>query len=718
MSPPDLYLISMSVEIIREKYVKFVEGVDIARFRIANFFSTLKILTIIGIPISLIFPPAGIAIATFMLIKFLEEIYNRYFADAEIKAYYQKEFRPKITKTQYLQVGYEIYPSELNQHLKLVDDLLEGTEDQERAIKELSAKAKTFLKQQPYRMVGFSKKMLPTHMWIIGTTGAGKTSFIMQGFLKQFEQGGGVIFVDGKGDMKGFRKFTRLAQKAGRLSDVLCLNFLTASEHKTQTNTYNPFVVFPPAILVEFLGTLIPSEGDQAYWAGRGITLMRSVIYALAFRKKYYNEPFSFETASTYLEPKPYTYLSTMFYAKLIAIEEKLKTDTRIGNIISQAKKLLQPTTDYPNVELITSYLKINPSLRELLEAYGYKVEFIEDLWETINFLALWLGSIAEPWKNAIEKYAKFIYEENKDRVLEMKFAEFLNTLRESERKFERGIGKADRELALWIKSPQQADDQAMQQHAYGKQQWDEPFSVFQQYKHIFGALHSDVDFVDVIQNNKLLYVLLPALPQSDKTTMLLGRIIVMSIRQASSKALGSAIELTPRQAKLVEARITPVPPFLIVLDEYGAYPVEGIDKILAQVRSINLSTWIATQDFTSGRTADQRAENAVLRLWANTNVKVLMKNLDKEIIQLLKEYLPTVKEARHNIHKRDEELYEETSLVIENAPLFEAGTLQHFKNGLSFIIGEGRFGITQILYADEKDETFFHLNRFEPVIF
>lgn len=711
----------MSIELIREKLTKFVEPIDIARRRLSLFENDLFVFGALGGIAGLFFPPVLVGVGTYFGLKFLQEIYERYLSDREIREYYTNEFRPKITQTQYLQIGYEIYPSELNQHLKLVNDLLEDSEDQERAIKELSAKAKAFLKNQPYRIVGFSKRMLPTHVWIIGTTGAGKSSLAMQAFLKQFEQGGGVIYVDGKGDTKLFRKFLNLARKAGRLSDVLLLNFLTATEHKSQTNTYNPFVVFPPAILVEFLGSLIPGGGDQEYWKKRGVVLMRSVIYAFSFRKRFYNEPFSFETVSTYLEPKSYTQLATMLFAKLIYLERKLSSDQRIVPLISQAIKITPPTTQYPTIELLTKYMSISPTARELVESYGYNPDFIEDLWEAIGFLRLWLASISDDWYQAIEKFATIIADNYGERVLEFGFSEFLNVLREEEKKLGGGgskrFGRGGGDWQDWIKSPQQANEDAMQQHAYGKQQWDDPFSVFRQYKHIFGALHSDVDFVDVIKNNKLLYVLLPPLQQSRETTELLGRIIVMSIRQASSKALGSAVELTPRQAKLIEARITPVPPFIVFFDEYGAYPVEGIDVILAQVRSINISTWIATQDFTSGRTSDNRAENNVLRLWANTNVKVLMKNIDKEILQILEGYLPKVKEAREIIHKKEEFVYKDTQIAIEQAPVINASDMQHFKNGLSFVIGEGRFAITQVFYADEKDETFFHLNKFEPLI-
>jgi len=703
-----------SVEFVERKEIKLTEPYDIARWKLKQFWDTAKFLFGIATALAIVFPPLGIVLSAGVLFYFAERIWEKYFSDEEMRALYENQMKPKITKTQYLQVGYEIYPSELNRHLKLVDKLLEDKKEQKEAGKILSAKANYYRKFEPWRIVGYSKKTLTTHKWIVGTTGAGKTSYIMQGFLKQFEQGGGVIFVDGKGDLKGAFKFVKLAEKSGRINDVLILNFLTADQYKRHTNTYNPFLVFPPAVLVEFLDSLIPGGGEQEYWKGRGVSLMRSLVFAFAFRKKFWGEPFSYETLRTYREVKPFTILASAIFSLAMFEDVKLERDARVSHLISQARRILQAQTPFPFLELVAGYLKQNPAIKEELERLGYNTEYINDLWEVVGYFLTWIPAISDEWKEAVLFMASQMLTKKGEKIKSLSISDFL----ELYSAIEREASFPSENVERWVKNPQGANPDAIQQHLYAMQQWDKPFSIFQQYSHIFGALQSDIDFEDVIKNNKLLYVVLPPLRQSEETTMFLGRLVLMSIRQASSKALGGAVELTKRQSQLLTARITPNPPFLIVLDEYGAYPVEGIDTILAQVRSINISTWIATQDFTSGRVKGERKEEAVLRMWANTNIKVLMKNLDKEIIQILRDYLPKRKVAQETVHFRNDLIYKDTQIILQDEEVFQGHKLEYFKNGLSFIIGEGRYAITQIEYADTEPVDNFQLNRLEALYF
>ena len=161
----------------------------------------------------------------------------------------------------------------------------------------------------------------------------------MQGFLKQFEQGGGVIFVDGKADVKGALKFIKLAEKAGRLSDVLILNFLTSDKYKKHTNTYNPFLVFPPAILMEFLDSLIPASGEQEFWKGRGVDMMRPLVYGFYFRKKYWNEPFSYETLSVYRKASSYGRFASLIYSLAHLENQLLENSGDILPVLNEAKK-------------------------------------------------------------------------------------------------------------------------------------------------------------------------------------------------------------------------------------------------------------------------------------------------------------------------------------------------------------------------------------------
>jgi hypothetical protein len=705
-----------SVEFIAKKRYHLIEPIDIAREKISVVWEDIKLWSFFATVFGLLFPPLLLGVGIALLLYFLDKIYSKYFGDPEVRAFYEREFKPKITQTQYLQVGYEIYPSELNQHLKLVNNLLESGKEEEEAIKALSRKATLYRQREPWRIVGYSKKTLPTHKWIVGTTGAGKTSYIMQGLFKQFEQGGGTIFIDGKGDTKGVFKFVKLAEKAGRLGDVQILNFLTSDQYRSHTNTYNPFLIFPPAQLVEFLDSLIPAQGEQEYWKGRGVSLMSCLVFGFAFRRKYWNEPFSYETLKNFRQVKPFTMLSAVIISLAILENEILRFDSRVNYIVTKARKILQPQTDIPYLELVVNYLKQNPTVREELEKLGYNTEYLEDLWETTSYFLTWVPSISDDWKEAVFWISRELVKDFWLGLKKFSLSDFLEAYRKKEN--ELATEHKKNPYVVWITNPQSANEDALQQHLYAVQQWDKPFRIFQQYSHIFGALQSDIDFEDVIRNNKLLYVVLPALKQSEDTTKFLGRLILMSIRLASAKALGGAVELTRRQAELLTARITPVPPALHIYDEYGSFAVEGISDILAQVRSINISTWISTQDFTSGRTEGETAERAVLRMWANTNIKVLMKNLDKEIINIVKEYLPRQKVVQYSLYENEDATFQDVSITLAEEEILSPQKLEYFKNGLAFIFGEGRFCIAQIEYADTKPVEKFKLVRLEPLPF
>src|SRR5574344_2021648 len=64
-------------------------------------------------------------------------------------------------------------------------------------------------------------------------------------------------------------------------------------------------------------------------------------------------------------------------------------------------------------------------------------------------------------------------------------------------------------------------------------------FSLFVAYKHVFGQGKSEIDPQKILTDNKILYILLPPLELADDQTKILGKIILMTIKEVAGIALG-----------------------------------------------------------------------------------------------------------------------------------------------------------------------------------
>jgi len=139
----------------------------------------------------------------------------------------------------------------------------------------------------------FSNDDMRTHVLIFGSTGAGKTEFLVSLAYNALVQSSGFIYVDGKGDNALFAKVFAMARKMGREDDVLLINFMTGArdiigpQEKRLSNTMNPFASGSSSMLSQLVVSLMDqaSKGDQSgdMWKGRAIgfveALMRILVY-------------------------------------------------------------------------------------------------------------------------------------------------------------------------------------------------------------------------------------------------------------------------------------------------------------------------------------------------------------------------------------------------------------------------------------------------------
>lgn len=155
-----------------------------------------------------------------------------------------------------------------------------------------------------------------THLLVLGTTGSGKTEFLLGMVANQLIQNSGLIFVDAKGDPALQRDMSRLARRFGRDDDILTINFITSGRDlvKAQsdkiTNTFNMMSNTSSGMLIELLNNLLDDSGGGGgdMWKGRAMTFIAAVTRALTYLRD-----------GGYIQLSPSIYIEFM---ELSALEE------------------------------------------------------------------------------------------------------------------------------------------------------------------------------------------------------------------------------------------------------------------------------------------------------------------------------------------------------------------------------------------------------------
>lgn len=629
--------------------------------------------------------------------------YNEVHGNRYRYEYYRRALKPRLSRKSWLEVGVEIDRDEFLKHLNDMDE-------------NKFVKPEAVMRNRPYDVVGFSKNDIVTHFWFIGTTGAGKTSTIMTILNDTFIKGGGAIFIDGKSDTKMAKQCYALAKRSGRESDFYLINFLEP-EKKRESNTFNVISTFTPSQAVEFLASLLPApSGDQAYWQERGRSLLKSIVFPLAFRKKYYDEPFSYENLRQGMQWANIVFTLALMDATVKRLEELVaQREKELGLMLKRAQRLGFTDRRFPRVSALKSLFVQYPDEKAVFDQKFPELpdasDFLSDAYEAYTTLRDYINELDSSYYPQRLEFYDMFYTQVADRVLEASVREmrelfdaFLSM------KVDPAQGVSMRDVLFSIQK------EAIRQLGYGQQQWSNIFTELNEYSHIFGALYPDIDIVDVIRNNKILYVLLPPLEKSQNAISLLGKMILVAVKQATAKALGGNIEMSGTKGEILKSQITPKPLFMIIADEYGSYALQDTETLVAQIRSLNMGMIISTQDYTSSRTRDSFGDHAAKRLWANTK-KFILRVEDEETIQKLKMMLEDEYVVKQSVVVGAEgELYEEEGASVQREPLVRASDLPKMKNGLGIFLYEGEAIFCQMFYFDPPPVDIV-LNRYTVAI-
>ena len=132
---------------------------------------------------------------------------------------------------------------------------------------------------------------LRTHMLVLGTTGSGKTEFLLGICANAITQNSGFIYVDGKGDVKLQKDMFRLARAQGREDDLLLINFMTSGRDFSNkqvdkvTNDMNLMANASSGMLIELIVGLMDdsSGGGGDMWKGRAIAFVAALTRPLVY---------------------------------------------------------------------------------------------------------------------------------------------------------------------------------------------------------------------------------------------------------------------------------------------------------------------------------------------------------------------------------------------------------------------------------------------------
>lgn len=130
-----------------------------------------------------------------------------------------------------------------------------------------------------------------THMLVFGSTGSGKTRFLLGLFYQALLLGSGVMYVDGKGDTTVFGLVFSMVRRLGREDDLLLINYLTGSKNPNSkddgtrlSNTTNPFAYGPAEQLRSLVVSLMDdSGGGDDMWKGRASALLAALLDTLCY---------------------------------------------------------------------------------------------------------------------------------------------------------------------------------------------------------------------------------------------------------------------------------------------------------------------------------------------------------------------------------------------------------------------------------------------------
>ena len=272
------------------------------------------------------------------------------------------------------------------------------------------------------------------------------------------------------------------------------------------------------------------------------------------------------------------------------------------------------------------------------------------------------------------------------------------------------------------VDSPSEWAPEALNQHGYLIQQFTRMLALFNDtYGHVFALDAGDIDLKDVVHNDRILQVLIPALEISSTEAATLGRLYVSQAAMILSQDLGEKLEGKPEDI-LVIRKYKDRFPFLWILDEVGAYYTDKIGELATQVRSIGICLLLASQEAQRLKSA---AGDKVWTLIANMGTRITGKIMDPkdtlEILQLMAgdEYVPLLSGLVRQPGMLSSIWDDSDTLTMSKDKKVSVEEVQQLQEGENITLYKGNVIRGSSMYVDDVDKLSkeaIHINRFIEV--
>lgn len=272
------------------------------------------------------------------------------------------------------------------------------------------------------------------------------------------------------------------------------------------------------------------------------------------------------------------------------------------------------------------------------------------------------------------------------------------------------------------VDKPDEWSPEALNQHGYLIQQFTRMLALFNDtYGHVFARDAGDIDLRDVVHNDRILVLLIPALEISSSEAATLGRLYVSQLAMILSQDLGAKLEGKAAD-NMVIRKYRDRFPFLWIVDEVGACYTEKLGELATQVRSLGYCLLLAGQEAQRLKSA---AGDKIWTLIANMGMRTTGKIMDPkdtlEILQLMAgtEYLPEVEGLTRQPGLTGGSWEESGRLTLRERKKVSVEEVQKLQEGESITLFRGEVIRGNALYIKDYDKFSkedLRINRFIEV--
>jgi hypothetical protein len=226
---------------------------------------------------------------------------------------------------------------------------------------------------------------LRTHMLVLGTTGSGKTEFLLGLVYNALIQNSGFLYTDGKGAVDLYNNVFRLARYLGREDDLLVISFLTSGRDfldkqvDRTTNTMNPFALGSSGMLIELIISLMDDSGGGGdMWKGRAIAFVAGLTRVLCYLR---DRGYILLDATKFIEFFELPVVERVVFEKKVTINDKdiIIDDPLFEKVIAPLKSFVLTLPGY-------SRDKLGQQEQKTMEQHGFITMQLTRLFGDLSF--------------------------------------------------------------------------------------------------------------------------------------------------------------------------------------------------------------------------------------------------------------------------------------------------------------------------------------------